>query len=104
MWPNLQQTADLVTFTEEIFNGKLHFLCSAGSRIPSEFFKNTVFIDYNHAIASVCSQQTTPAKVFFHPFVKHTVDYFHNFKFTLQELIILQEVLRRIELCPVIYM
>ena len=24
----LQQTADLVTFTEEILNGKLHFLCS----------------------------------------------------------------------------
>ena len=24
----LQETADLVTFTEEIFNGKLHFLCS----------------------------------------------------------------------------
>ena len=24
-------TADLVTFTEEILNGKLHFLCSANS-------------------------------------------------------------------------
>ena len=23
-----QESADLVTFTEEIFNGKLHFLCS----------------------------------------------------------------------------
>ena len=28
MWPNLQETADLVTFTKEIYNGKLHFLCS----------------------------------------------------------------------------
>ena len=28
MWPNPQETADLVTFTEEILNGKLHFLCS----------------------------------------------------------------------------
>ena len=28
MWPNPQQTPDLVTFTEEILNGKLHFLCS----------------------------------------------------------------------------
>ena len=26
---NPQETADLVTFTGEIFNGKLHFLCSA---------------------------------------------------------------------------
>ena len=24
----LQETADLVTFTEEIFRGKLHFLCN----------------------------------------------------------------------------
>ena len=28
MWPNLQETADLVTFTEEILNGKLRFFCS----------------------------------------------------------------------------
>ena len=28
MWLNPQFSADLVTFTEEIFNGKLHFLCS----------------------------------------------------------------------------
>ena len=27
MWPN-PETADLVTFTEEILNGKLQFLCS----------------------------------------------------------------------------
>ena len=27
MRPNPQETADLVTFTEEIRNGKLHFLC-----------------------------------------------------------------------------
>ena len=26
MWPNPQFPADLVTFTEEIRNGKLHFL------------------------------------------------------------------------------
>ena len=26
MWPNPQETADLFTFTEEILNGKLHFL------------------------------------------------------------------------------
>ena len=25
MWPNTQETTDLVTFTEEIFDGKLHF-------------------------------------------------------------------------------
>ena len=28
MWPNPQETADMVKFTEEILNRKLHFLCS----------------------------------------------------------------------------
>ena len=28
MWPNPHDTADLVTFTEEILNGKLYFLRS----------------------------------------------------------------------------
>ena len=28
MWPNPQETAELVTFTEEILNGNLHILCS----------------------------------------------------------------------------
>ena len=30
MGPNPQETVDLVIFTEEIFTGKLHFLCSDG--------------------------------------------------------------------------
>ena len=29
MWRDPQFPADLVTFTEEILSGKLHFLCSA---------------------------------------------------------------------------
>ena len=33
MWPNLQVPTDLVTFTEEILNGKLHFWCSDASSI-----------------------------------------------------------------------
>ena len=33
MWPNPQETADLVIFTEEMLNGKLLFLCSVGSQI-----------------------------------------------------------------------
>ena len=37
MWPNPQKTADLVTFTEEILNGKLDFLCSE----PNLTEKNT---------------------------------------------------------------
>ena len=34
MRPNPQETADLVTFTEEILNGKLHFLCSVSTLSP----------------------------------------------------------------------
>ena len=30
MLRNPQESADLLTFTEEIHNGKLHFLCSVG--------------------------------------------------------------------------
>ena len=34
MWPNPQFPADLVTFTEEILNGRLHFLCSDPKASP----------------------------------------------------------------------
>ena len=40
MWPNPQKTVDLVTFTKEILNEKLHFLCSASSVF---FFVNFLF-------------------------------------------------------------
>ena len=33
MWPNPQETADLVTFTEEICNGKLHFCAVIAGKI-----------------------------------------------------------------------
>ena len=33
MWPNPQFPADLVPFTEEILNGKLHFLRSVSSNL-----------------------------------------------------------------------
>ena len=34
MWPNPYETEDLVTFTEEILNGKVHF-CA----VQKEFFE-----------------------------------------------------------------
>ena len=42
MWPNPQETAALVVFTEEILNGKLHFLCSVWWKVlmtPDRNFK-----------------------------------------------------------------
>ena len=38
MWPNPHGTADLVLFTEEIPNGKLHFLGSDGWQCFNSFF------------------------------------------------------------------
>ena len=38
MWLNPQETADLVTFTEEILNGKLHFLCNGNGKGISRNF------------------------------------------------------------------
>ena len=43
MWPNPQGTAGLVTFTEEILNGKLHFSCSEESNtFPILLFASTI--------------------------------------------------------------
>ena len=47
MWPDPQKTADLVTFTEEILNGKLHFLCSASYAPKIIFSELRVFLHGN---------------------------------------------------------
>ena len=39
MWPNPQETPDLITFTEEILNGKLYFLCSIFKAMTEIFAK-----------------------------------------------------------------
>ena len=38
MWSNPHETADLVTFTKETLNGKLHFLCSGTCFVLSSFY------------------------------------------------------------------
>ena len=43
MWPNLQFPADLVTFTEEIFNEKLHFLSVLVLQSITKFGKKITF-------------------------------------------------------------
>ena len=48
MWPNPQETAGLVTFTGEILNGKIDFLCSVGkSQVLNVYFIQVT--DYNHS-------------------------------------------------------
>ena len=58
-----QETAEMVTFTEEILNGKLHFLCRERSSASGDnvqwqwqryYNKNNVRVDV--AFRSICSQ------------------------------------------------
>ena len=53
MWPNPQKTADLVTFTEEILSGKLHFLCSDGSIFFMEN-ANPIYFSFIIFLLTIC--------------------------------------------------
>ena len=50
MRPNLQETADFVKFTEEILNGRLHFLCSDISKTEikqkTDYIKKKIRLKY----------------------------------------------------------
>ena len=60
MWPNPQETADMVTFTEKILNGKRHFLCSVRSskwklgiwkcQIRNKCFRQFLCVSYLHRV------------------------------------------------------
>ena len=51
MWPNPQLPVDLYTFTEEVFNGKLHFLCSGYCMVWSNYMKLNE--DKSHLLVAV---------------------------------------------------
>ena len=60
MWPNPPETTDLVTFTQEVLNGKLHFLCS-GTRIarPASWLKRfPAELDFNNGNIP-CAESST---------------------------------------------
>ena len=61
MWPNPQLPADLVTFTEEILNGKLNFMCSECGLISKEH-QNNPFIGYMN-INSLCNKINDLGKI-----------------------------------------
>ena len=60
MWPNPQETMDLVTFTAEILNGKLHFLCSVLNHCMLLFtcmlLYDNFFGVYHHATNKIRNQ------------------------------------------------
>ena len=63
MWPNLRFPADLVTFTEEILNGKLHFLCGASQFQAwfeievSQLRSATPDVTYRNRVLQICSNE-----------------------------------------------
>ena len=61
MWPNPQETADLVTLTEEILNGKLHFLCSDLVLL----FKKQYFFSIWHTYGNKKNNPEVPTIVFY---------------------------------------
>ena len=58
MWPNPQETRDLVTFTEEILNGKLYFL--RHDNVSFDVFEYLVLIGDHHLLL-------TPYELAFEP-------------------------------------
>ena len=46
MWPNPQEAADLVTFTEEILNEKLHVFCAVDYPKPAALLYPSWAFDY----------------------------------------------------------
>ena len=56
MWPNSQFPADLVTFTEEILNEKLHFLCS----VPANHYSKITMFFSNISNRSAALRVTEP--------------------------------------------
>ena len=76
MWPNPQLPADLVTFTEEIRNGKFRFLCNAciyktipinpqtqvHSHLPS-YYSRVVYLNRLDSLKPTLSSQHTPLAI-----------------------------------------
>ena len=51
MWPNPQENADMVTFPEEILNGKLHFCTVEGAaKIIDADITNNLMMSHKHSL------------------------------------------------------
>ena len=59
MWSNPQETADLVTFTENILNGKLHSLYSVYLRLEYLFQIKTIITNKGTSKLSILSVNST---------------------------------------------
>ena len=62
MSPNPQETANLTTFTEEILNGKLHFLCSETNVHLKTILRKNIFKHPGHFIIYLRISRTKQEK------------------------------------------
>ena len=58
MWPNSTETADLVTFTKEILNGKFYFLCSDVKTVLKLLLTIRVIIDSTASVQETRHRET----------------------------------------------
>ena len=65
MWPNPQETGDLVTFTEEILNRKLHFLCSVQQDLKCLWKREQESSHF--CIIALIPSQSVPPNITFKP-------------------------------------
>ena len=65
MWPNPQETAHLVTFTEEILNGKLLFFCAVSLVIPFSYDHGSNASNFDQFIGYLNSAFTFAANLLF---------------------------------------
>ena len=64
MWINPQETSDLFTFTKEILNEKLHFLCSEdGSIHKTGLSVNYIRKDLSRTVSNVCLKPIPPKEI-----------------------------------------
>ena len=64
MWPNPQETADLVTFTEEIYNGKL-IICAVSSSFHKVYWpENARKLEYTVFSKAVTKKAPAPEPLF----------------------------------------
>ena len=80
MWPNPQKTADLVAFTEEICNGKFHFLCSEKGYISRCYFTVKIAIAVILNFIQIFATWMEKAQFFLFNFIRNfNFDYCHVF-------------------------
>ena len=82
MWPNRQETADLVAFTDEILNGKLHF-CAALISTKQAASRQATLIEALRQVQFLNSCNTFTREIFVRIQNPAWLNYYKNYVFDL---------------------